>query len=61
MAKKGEEENTPAFADADRKEVSIAEYRCMLKKNVEDAGLGNAYIKVHSRCIGGSTAYANSP
>lgn len=37
--KKGEEENTPVFADADGREKSITESRCMMKKKVEEVGL----------------------
>lgn len=46
------EESTAAFADANGKERSTSQSRCLLKKKAEDAGLGNADIKGHFLRIG---------
>lgn len=46
---------------ADGSEIYLTESKRMMKGKVEEAGLGEAFIKWQSLRIGGSTAYANSP
>lgn len=46
--KKEDEERTPAFAGTDGKEIFLAKSKRMLKKKVQEAGLGEEFIKGHS-------------
>lgn len=59
--RKEDEEQTPAFTGADGREIQLAESKRMSRKKVEEAGLGEIFIKGHSLRIFVATAYANSP